>query len=143
MIIEFRCEHQYARRWMDRRSLAVDGRDVPVQVAWTSTVESRPAGLEGLFELERMILRRGKPGGADRLAALAQQSQSRIGEADIVIDFTGGSRDRVCPARLYLRPLFNGVAGENAALSANLPSDLPVLELVNEIDGTVLVSSHA
>src|SRR5690348_1477969 len=118
MIIEFRCERQYARRWMDRKSLAVDGRDIPVQVIWTSTVESRPAGLEGLFELERMMLRQGKLGGADKLAAPALPLQSPIGEADVVVDFTAGSRDPGCPARLYLRPLFNGAAGENAALSA-------------------------
>src|SRR5690348_15146535 len=110
MIIEFRCERHYARRWMDRKSLTVDGRDVPVQVVWTSTVESRPAGLERLFELERMMLRRGKPGGADKLAAPTQPLQSPTSEADIVVDFTAGNRDRGCPARLYLRPLFNGAA---------------------------------
>jgi hypothetical protein len=142
MIIEFRCERQYARRWMDRKSLTVDGRDVPVQVVWTSTVESRPAGLEGLFELERMMLRRGKPGGADKVAASAHPLRSPVDEADIVVDFTAGNRDPGCPARLYLRPLFNGVAGENAALSAILAGDLPVIEIVNDIDGTVLDRGH-
>lgn len=142
MIIEFRCEHEHARRWMDRTSLAVNGQDVPVQIAWTATEEPRPAGLQGLFELERMILRKGKPGGADKLAVPARSSQSRTGDADVVIDFTGGDRDRNCPARLYLRPLFNGVAGENAALAAILAGDLPVIEIINEIDGTVLDRGH-
>src|SRR4051812_40467006 len=105
MIIEFRCEREHARDWMKRGSLALGGRDVPVQIAWTPTTEPRPAGLEGLFELERMVLRKGKPGGADRLKIPPQES--RLGEPDIVVDFTGASRAPGCSARLYLRPLFN------------------------------------
>jgi hypothetical protein len=142
MIIEFRCERKHARRWMDRTSLSVNGRDVPVQIAWTATVEPRPAGLEGLFELERMVLRKGKSGGADKFTPSAQPLQSRTGKADVVIDFTGGNRDPDCPARLYLRPLFNGVAGENAALTAVVAGDLPVIEIINEVDGAVLDRGH-
>src|SRR3954453_11090124 len=100
MMIEFRCEREHARGWMKRGSLAVDGRDVPVQIAWTATAAPRPAGLEGLFELERMVLRKGKSGGADKFTPSAQPLQPRTSEADVVIDFTGGSRDPDCPARL-------------------------------------------
>src|SRR3954447_24486811 len=98
MIIEFRCERDYARRWMDRKSLAVGGRDIPVQVAWTAPAEPRPAGLEALFELERMVLRRGKRSGADRLKVSTESPQPRIGQPDVVVDFTGGERDRDCSA---------------------------------------------
>src|SRR5436305_2276164 len=129
MMIEFRCEREHARGWMKRGSLAVDGRDVPVQIAWTATTEARPAGLEGLFELERMVLRKGKPGGADRLKISPDDFSARVGAADIVVDFTGAGRAADCSAKLYLRPLFNGVAGENAALAAILAGDLPVIEI--------------
>src|SRR3954453_4419521 len=142
MMIEFRCEREHARGWMKRASLAVDGRDVPVRIAWTATAEPRPGGLEGLFELERMILRKGKPAGADRLKISPDGFQPQPGEADIVVDFTGASRARDCSARLYLRPLFNGVAGENAALAAILAGDLPVIEIVDEVDGAVLDRGH-
>jgi hypothetical protein len=98
--------------------------------------------LEALFELERMMLRKGKPGGADKLKAATERLQARAGRADIVIDFTGGDRDSDCPARLYLRPLFNGVAGENAALAAILAGDLPLIEIVNEVDGQILDRGH-
>ncbi|MDF0496766.1 glucosamine inositolphosphorylceramide transferase family protein [Bradyrhizobium yuanmingense] len=142
MIIEFRCERDYARRWMDRRTLSVDGRDVPVQVAWTATAEPRPAGLDALFELERIVLHKGKHSGADRLTISSEPARASIGTADVIVDFTNAPRDPASPARLYLRPLFNGVAGENAALAAILAGDLPVIEIVNEIDGSVLDRGH-
>ena len=67
MIIEFRCEREYARRWMNRETLSIDGRDVPVQIAWVPTAEPRPAGLDALFELERVVLHKGKASGADHI----------------------------------------------------------------------------
>ena len=142
MIIEFRCEREHARLWMCRETLSVNGRDVPVQIAWTATAESRPAGLEALFELERMVLRKGKRGGADKLKVIPERSQAPAGKADVVVDFTRAARDPNCSARLYLRPLFNGVAGESAALAAILAGDLPVLEIINELDGAVLDRGH-
>lgn len=138
MIVEFRCEKEHARLWMKRGTLSVNGRDIPIQIAWSATVQPRPAGLEALFELERLVLRRGKRCGADRLTAEPKQSPSCQGEADVIVDFTTGERDPDCRARLYLRPLFNGGAGENAALAAILAGDLPVIEIVNELNGAVL-----
>jgi len=118
MIIEFRCEREHARGWMKRGPVAVDGHDVPVQIAWTATAEPRPPGLEGLFELERMILRKGKPGGADRLKISPQESP--LGEADIVVDFTGASRparrDAIC-ARCS-----TGWRGKTPRLRPSLPA---------------------
>src|ERR1700675_2097948 len=115
MIIEFRCEREHARLWMCRETLLVDGRDVPVQITWTATAESRPPGLEALFELERVILRKGRRGGADKLKIIPERSQARAGKPDVIVDFTGAARDPDCTARLYLRPLFDGVAGESGA----------------------------
>ncbi|HEU0082655.1 MAG TPA: hypothetical protein VFQ87_07240, partial [Bradyrhizobium sp.] len=142
MMIEFRCEREHARLWMQRALLAIEGRGFPVRMAWTATVQPRPAGLEGLFELERMVLRKGKPGGADKLKVSRQDLRAAAGEADVIVDFTGGDRDPHCGARLYLRPRFNGAAGENAALAAILSGDLPVIEIVNELDGAVLDRGH-
>ncbi|KWV52172.1 hypothetical protein AS156_10560 [Bradyrhizobium macuxiense] len=142
MIIEFRCEREHARLWMCRETLSVDGQDVPVQIAWTATIQPRPAGLEVLFDLERMVLRKGKAGGADALKAIPERSRAPLGKADVVVDFTTATRDPSCSARLYLRPRFNGAAGENAALAAILAGDLPVIEIVNELDGTVMDRGH-
>jgi len=142
MIIEFRCEREYARRWMSRETLSIDGRDVPVQIAWTANAEPRPAGLDTLFELERLVLHKGKPSGANRLDSIPERTQAHPATADVIVDFTGTPRDPGSAARLYLRPLFNGVAGENAALAAILAGDLPVIEIVNEVDGKVVDRGH-
>jgi hypothetical protein len=142
MIIEFHCEREHARLWMRRETLPVNGEDVPIQFTWIATAEARPAGLAALFDLERMVLRKGKAGGADRLKTIPGQSRARLGKADVVVDFTRAKRDPDCSAQLYLRPLFNGAAGENAALGAILAGDLPVIEIVNELDGTVMDRGH-
>jgi len=75
MIIEFRCERDHARRWMHRQTLSIDGRDVPVQIALTATAEPRPAGLDALFELERVVLV-SPPGGMPTADETLQQLDS-------------------------------------------------------------------
>jgi len=142
MIIEFRCEREHARHWMCRQTLPVNGQDIPVRIAWIATAEPRPAGLEALFELERMVLRKGKPGGADKPKEIPERARPEAEKADVVVDFTSAEPDPECSARLYLRPLFNGAAGENAALAAILAGDLPVLEIVDARDGTVMDRGH-
>jgi hypothetical protein len=142
MFVEFRCDRERARQWMNRAALSVGNQDVPVRLAWTAVAAPRPAGLEALFELERMVLRRGKPGGADQLKRIPDAAQRGDGDADVVVDFTTANRDPACAAKLYLRPFFNGAPGEDAALAAILAGDLPVIEIVNELDGAVLDRGH-
>ncbi len=142
MIVEFRCEREHARLWMGRAALSISRQDVSVQFAWTGTAVPRPAGLEALFELERILLRKGKPCGVDKLKDIPEELECRAAKADVVVDFTRASRDPACSARLYLRPLFDGAAGEDAALAAIVAGDLPVIEIVNEFDGAVLDRGH-
>ena len=142
MLVEFRCERERARQWMSRAALSVGNQDVPVRIAWTATAPPRPAGLEALFELERMVLRKGKPSGADQLKIISDAVQRGLVDADVVVDFTTADRDPACAAKLYLRPFFNGAPGEDAALAAILAGDLPVIEIVNELDGAVLDRGH-
>ncbi|UGA41630.1 hypothetical protein HU230_0025000 [Bradyrhizobium quebecense] len=140
MIIEFRCDRAQPRLWMCRESLRVNDQDIPVQISWTTTPAPRPAGLDMLFELERIVLRKGKAGGADRVTTIPERP--RAGNPDVVVDFTSAERDPNCSAKLYLRPRFNGSAGEGAALAAILAGDLPVIEIVNELDGSVMDRGH-
>jgi hypothetical protein len=140
MIVEFICERERARVWMNRATLPVNNQDIPVQIAWTNSAAPQLPGLDALFELERILLRRGKPSGADKLKAVAERRGA--GTADVVIDFTTAGRDPACSAKLYLRPLFNGAAGEEAALAAILAGDLPVIEIINECDGATLDRGH-
>ncbi|WP_420969129.1 glucosamine inositolphosphorylceramide transferase family protein [Bradyrhizobium sp. B120] len=140
MIIEFRCDRAQPRLWMSRESLRVNDQDIPVQIAWTTTPEPRPAGLDMLFELERIVLRKGKTGEADRLKTIPERP--RAGKPDVVVDFTSATRDPNCAAKLYIRPRFNGRTGESAVLSAILAGDLPVIEIINELDGAVMDRGH-
>ena len=91
MIIEFRCERDHARQWMCRETLSIDGRDVPVQIAWTEAAEPRPAGLDALFELERVVLHKGKPGGAARLKIVPEPTQTRAAGSRLGDDFLEGA----------------------------------------------------
>jgi hypothetical protein len=143
VIVELRLDDQRPRAWMRRmRTLAACERDV-VQIKWVSTGRSRPKGLEALFELERMVLRKGRPCGADAIAKDGVGTPAWTGgKPDIVVDFTTTERDATCSPRLYLRPLYNGSMGEDAALLAILRGDLPRIEIRDEISGEALDAGH-
>jgi hypothetical protein len=139
VIVELRLDDERPRAWMARMMTLVDGKHDSVGIEWVKTRASRPKGLEALFELERMVLRRGRRCGADAVdkgGLSAPPPDDR--EPEIVIDFTGTERDASLSPRLYLRPLYNGRAGENAALAAILAGDLPRIEIRNEISGEIL-----
>jgi hypothetical protein len=138
MIVEFRCDRERARQWMVDTTLPLQ--NVGIQIAWAETNAPAPAGLDSLFELERMVLRKGKGSRADRLKTIP--APRPLGRPDVVVDFTTAGRDPSCSAPRYLRPLFNGVAGEDAALAAILAGDLPVVEIVDENDGSILDRGH-
>lgn len=142
MIIEFKCDVNRPRAWMDRNVMMVGGKPVDIQIAWVETGIPKPAGLDMLFQLERMLLRRGKPCDADPSRSSAKRSPSTGRKPDVIIDFTGVERGAGCDARLYLRPRYNGVSGEDGALSAILSGDLPVIEIVNDTDGSILDRGH-
>jgi len=86
MIVEFRCDRERARQWMVDTTLPLENQDIGIQIAWAETATPSPAGLDALFELERMVLRKGKSSGADRLKTIPEPR--RLGEPDVVVDFT-------------------------------------------------------
>ena len=139
MIVELRFDEERPRAWMVRLAKLLDDRHTDIQIAWRNTGASRPAGLEALFELERMLLRGGKAGGAD---AVGKDACGRPGRTDrhpdIVVDFTDLEPDPACAPRLYLRPLYNGAPGEDAALTAILSGRLPLIEIRDEIGGGIM-----
>jgi len=113
-----------------------------LQVAWVATGAVRPAGLEALLDLERMLLRRGRSCGADRDSSLHQANAPAPRAPDIVVDFTALPRAKDCAARLYLRPLYDGAAGEDAALAAILAGDLPLIAIQDDVSGATLWSGQ-
>jgi hypothetical protein len=138
VIIALRFDDERPRAWMARMTALVGGETDVVAVQWVRAGIPRPGGLEALFELERMVLRKGRRGGADSIGKESLQGTPEAARPDVTIDFTGAGRDPASAARLYLRPLYNGAAGEDAALAAILSGDLPTIEIQNEISGEIL-----
>jgi hypothetical protein len=139
MIVELRFDDARPRSWMVRLAKLLDDGRSDIQITWVRTAAPRPAGLEGLFELERMLLRGGKAGGSDIVSRETCGKPKQPGRnPDILVDFTDLERDTACTPRLYLRPLYNGAAGEDAVLMAVLSGDLPFIEIRDEVGGEIL-----
>ncbi|MDB5653699.1 MAG: hypothetical protein JWQ94_1312 [Tardiphaga sp.] len=136
MLIELRCDRARKRAWMDRLALDVGGERADTCIAWADGGEP-PAGLAALFELERLLLRRGRRSGVEPAQGLAAEAEHGS-MPDIVIDFTAAPRAAGGSARMYLRPLYNGAAGEDAALAAILAGELPLIEIIDEVSGATL-----
>src|SRR3954454_22126029 len=130
MIVELRLDDQRPRAWIGRMMKLADRAHDTIRIKWVKTGGSRPQGLEALFELERMVLRKGRTCGADAIDKNGfRAALRRDGHPDVIIDFTEVGRDPTCSPRLYLRPLYNGSAGEDAVLTAILAGDLPHIEI--------------
>jgi hypothetical protein len=143
MIVELRCDAARPRTWIASAAASIASRHSEVFVNWVDTGKLPPAGLDGLFKLEHLFLHRDRTSGAAMLEReqIAQFSSSKR-NADVIIDFTDVPRAETCNARSYLRPLYNGLAGEDAALTAALTGDMPVIDIVNEIDGRIVDRGH-
>ena len=138
MIVELRLDHQRPRRWIRQLIASLEAESHKVQLVWIDTDAKRPAGLDALLELERLLLRRGRRNGADRDAGLLAAPRGDAEPADLIIDFTTAPHTAASTARHYLRPLYDGVAGEDAALAAILAGDLPEIAIRDEISGAIL-----
>ena len=90
-----------------------------------------------------MVLRKGKHSGADRLN-ISIRNGCKLAPAtpDVSSILPAASEIRTARPGCISVPLFNGAAGENAALAAILAGDLPVIEIINEVDGAVLDRGH-
>jgi hypothetical protein len=138
MLIEWRFDRARPRAWMNQIVIAIGAEHAETRISWVADGKP-PAGLNMLFELERVLLRKGRPSAVDPVDRNCEAASIGVGPAaDIVIDFTAQPRDAASTARMYLRPLYNGVAGEDAALDAILAGDLPMIEIVDEASGSIL-----
>jgi hypothetical protein len=139
MRLELRFDRGRCRRWMNRVVGTLVERKFDVNVRWVETEAIKPRGLDLLFDLERMLLRKGAAGGADPI------SPKEIGlvgpqadDATVVIDFSGTSDAGPTSGRRWLRPLYNGVAGEDGILAAALSGDLPCIEISDAASGEIV-----
>lgn len=140
MIVELRFDERRPRRWMRHLTALLGGGPYTIQVAWVKTDAERPAGLESLLDLERMLLRRGRPCGGDADPEFPRASRPTLQAADIVVDFTARPRDPSLDHQHYLRPLYDGAAGEDAVIAAIVSGDLPRIDMRDEISGATVWS---
>ena len=129
---------------MQRAARALAGEDVTVQVAMVAGAADRPRGLESLFELERMLLRRGAPGGADAMPVgdIAASCLAKA-RADVIIDFASRRPSQAGPAGTRtLTPLYDGVAGEDGVLAAVIGGDMPRVEILDSLSGRIVAGGH-
>jgi hypothetical protein len=137
-LVELRFDAGRPRAWMQRVIATLKSHRFEVQANWVESRSERPSGLDVLFELERMLLRGGRPSGADSVGKDSCQARLPLRRPQIVIDFTDAPRDPASTADLYLRPLYDGAAGENAVLAPILAGDLPLIQIRDEIGGGIL-----
>jgi len=128
---------------MERAIRALSKDDTAVQIAWVDDSAPKPAGLDLLFDLERMLLKRGAVDGSRATSVGMIDRGSSAGQtADVVIDF---SSELVTPTGLSkqrFKPLYNGIAGENGLLQAILDGDLPRIDIVDESRSAVVASAY-
>jgi hypothetical protein len=126
---------------MERAVAALANGQAIVQVAAVATEGEKPRGLEALFELERMLLRRGVPGGADALPIDAIAARHRAnGKCDVVIDFASPAPGN--GASRTLTPLYDGVAGEDGVLAAVVAGELPRIDIQDSARGGIVASGR-
>ena len=139
MIVELRFDRDRSRRWMQRVVGTLVQQKFDVRVTWVEAAAKKPPGLELLFDLERMLLRKGAAGGADPLSREEiANAHMPDGDADIVIDLSNSEQKNATGNARWLKPLYNGVAGEDGILGAVLAGDLPCIEICDVARGEVV-----
>lgn len=139
MRLELRFDPRRSRRWMERTARTLSQRKFDVGVRWIENGPDKPRWLDMLFELERMLLRKGVSGGADAVAQdKIDAGRSGEDQPEVVIDFSAAPPVRGDAAVRTLVPLFNGAAGEDAIIDAVLSGDLPCVEILDAATGEVV-----
>lgn len=136
MKLTLRLDPNRLRRWHVRLAERLARRaDTQVGVAWHAGGEPLPSVVTLLFGLERLIYRLA-PG--DEAPATVQDFARYTAalEADRVLDLTGDAAE----ANAW-RILFDGVAGEAAALGALIQARAPVVSVVDS-SGATIASGH-
>lgn len=127
---------------MERAVSALSKDNVAVQVAWVDDDTPKPQALDLLFELERMLLKRGARDGSDSVSIDAVGGSSVKGEPDIVVDFSTGAAGRKTTSARRFVPLYNGAAGENGVLEATVAGDFPRIDILDESQGEIVGSGY-
>ncbi len=141
MIVELRCDPKRPRAWIAAAVRSMQAAGHTVQLRWIDAATPAPRYLECLFALEKRLLQSRRASGTDLVDRDTIAASPPGDSIDIVVDFTDApAREAATPS--YLRPLFNGEAGEVGAVTAILAGDMPVVELRDEVIGEIIDRGH-
>lgn len=130
------------RRWMAH--LAVRLATVGYQIRYSAVPARQPveAGIELLIDLERMVMRRHRADGGDRVAAeaIAPRLCPEF-RADVVVDLTSEPQAR--PGIPVFAVCYDGVAGEGELIASLMSHATPIAEVVDMGSGAVVERSLA
>ena len=140
MIVELRCDPNRPRAWIADAVRVLQAAGHEVYLRWATTTAPPSRSLDWLFGLERRIFNDRHADGGEALSREALPVTSPA-SADVVVDFTDAPACGTAAAS-YLRPLYNGQAGELGVLTALLAGDMPVIELRDEITGKIVDRGH-
>jgi hypothetical protein len=127
MRVEIRVGRSGFRRWHQKLAarLRLDP-DWQVVVRLVHGEAALPGSVEALLSLERLVLRRSKDRLFDRLSAPLQFPSDFV--PDAIVDCSGEvDQTAVGASTRVLRPLFGGLASEQALVAAILSGSIPVL----------------
>lgn len=141
MIVELRCDSKRPRAWIAAAVRSLQAAGHTVQLRWVETATSIPHRLERLFALEKHVLQGGRACGSDLVDRNTITASPPASSIDVVVDFTDAPTGEIT-ARSYLRPLFNGGAGEPGAVTAILTGEMPVVDLRDEVTGQIVDRGH-
>lgn len=143
MIIHLRIENVCCRTWLMHLISQLKkqpGADIRLDVLAPSSSHSK--SLQSLLDLEKILLNRAQPNGADICTSNSLGLQSAGKEKPgIVIDLTNG--DRAGPAIKTLRPRYNGAVGEEALVAFLLESGTPEIMIEDVSAGRMVAKGKA
>jgi hypothetical protein len=133
----FVCDRARLRRWQVwlAEALATDGRR-SVSFSFIDAEEPLPSSISLLMALERLLYATPSPRASDVVdeTSIKGLPFRQGGPYDLAIDFTGCSSN--IDASRIVRPIFDGIAGEEGAIAALLDGRLPRLALADD-EGSV------
>jgi hypothetical protein len=142
MRVEIRVGRSGFRRWHQKLAarLRLDP-DWQVVVRLVHGEAALSGSVEALLSLERLVLRRSKDGLFDRLSAPLQCPSDFV--PDAIVDCSGEvDQTAVGASTRVLRPLFAGLASEQALIAAILSGSIPDVGIEDVRSGTVVASGR-
>jgi hypothetical protein len=135
--VDMRIDPACARRWHLTLATTLSNNRFEPRIGFVpQSCVTVPTGVETLLSLEAMLLRVVRPRPAERLDRHEFSFWQGHPTGDVLIDLTGGDD---CPAgATVLRPLYDGIAGEVAALAAVLAGHSPTIEIQEQPSRRIL-----